>query len=60
MTTKFTRRTIFTAAILSLGCIGTCFAQMTVYGSEDDFTYTSREGFEFGLNVQVCCDSLDK
>ena len=30
-----------------------CLGQMTVYGSEDDFTYTSREGFEFGLNIGV-------
>ena len=28
-------------------------AQMTVYGDDDDYTYASREGLEFGVNIGV-------
>ena len=40
-------------ALLTLGWAATAQAQMTVYSDEEDYTYESREGVEFGLNIGV-------
>ena len=40
-------------ALVILGWGATTHAQMTVYSDEEDYTYESREGVEFGLNIGV-------
>ena len=40
-------------ALVAWGWAANAQAQMTVYSDEEDYTYESREGVEFGLNIGV-------